>query len=81
MIPFMFEMSHESAEHMQLMLYPMYISGVSILQPWPAEESRLKVVVRPFDGWVSVGLNRPSKFYFRSLFIHRKNLNSLDKQI
>ena len=50
----MFEISPDNLEFMQLMLYPMYIGGISILQPWPVEENRFKVVIRPFDSWVSI---------------------------
>ena len=52
----MFEMIPGIVEHVQLMLHPIYISEMTILQPWPAEESRLKVIFRPFDRWVSKNL-------------------------
>ena len=51
-VPYLFEMLPFNLKHMQLMLYPIYIGGVSMLQTWPAEESRLKVIIRPFDTWV-----------------------------
>lgn len=54
MVPHFFEVIPENLEHMQLVLYPFYIGGVTLLQQWPAEESRLKVLARPFDKWVGL---------------------------
>lgn len=52
------------------MLYPIYVGGITLLQPWPAEESRLRVLIRPFDGMV----NNYSIFRFsQSTFQNVKN--------
>lgn len=60
MIPYFFEMSPTNLEHMEQMLYPFYIGGITLLQQWPAEGSRLKVLARPFDEWVGL-----ASAYFR----------------
>lgn len=54
MVPYLFEVIPDMVEHMELALYPMYIGGFTLLQPWPAEENRLKIIVRPLDQWVSL---------------------------
>lgn len=47
-MPYTFEMILENVKHMELS-FPFYVDQVTLLQPWPAEESRLKVTIRPFD--------------------------------
>ena len=46
--PFLFDVKPRNFQHLAK-TYPMYITPVTLLQPWPNQESRLKVVIKPFD--------------------------------
>ncbi len=44
--PYLFDQESNNLQHMEL-TSTLFIDPVSILQPWPPEESRLLVTVRP----------------------------------
>lgn len=48
MIPYTFDQTLENMKHMAL-TNALWIDPSTILQPWPEEESRLKVTIRPFE--------------------------------
>lgn len=47
-VPYTFDQDLENLEHMELS-NAVWISPVTFMQPWPQEESRLKVTIRPFQ--------------------------------
>ena len=48
MVFYLFKQVFENLEHMELTC-AIWIDPVTLMQPWPEEESRLKVTVRPFQ--------------------------------
>lgn len=48
MIPYTFDQTFENMKHMAI-TNAIWIDPSTILQPWPEEESRLKVTIRPFQ--------------------------------
>lgn len=47
-VPFTFGQDLENLKHMEIAV-PLWISPLKIMQPWPEEQSRLKVTIRPFQ--------------------------------
>jgi len=47
-VPYMFDQEINNLQHMEL-TSTLFIDPYSILQPWPLEESRLGVTIRPFQ--------------------------------
>ena len=48
MVPFTFGQDLGNLKHMEIAV-PLWISPLKIMQPWPEEQSRLKVTIRPFQ--------------------------------
>ncbi len=51
-MPYAFDQDLENLKHMALS-NAISIGPITLLQPWPEEESRLKVTLRPFQLTVS----------------------------
>jgi len=51
-VPYMFDQDLINLQHMQL-ISTMWIDPYAMLQPFPEEESRLDVAIRPFQLTVS----------------------------
>ena len=47
-VPFTFGQSLENLKHMEI-ASALWISPIKIMEPWPDEQSRLKVTIRPFQ--------------------------------
>jgi len=56
LVPYTFDQTLDNLKHMALTT-ALWIDPIALLQPWPEEESRLKVTVRPFE--LPVGLKFP----------------------
>ena len=52
-VPYMFDQDLNNLKHMEL-TSTVWIDPLALMQPWPEEESRLKVAIRPFQIWVKL---------------------------
>ncbi len=52
-VPYMFDKDLNNLKHMELTL-TVWIDPQALMQPWPEEESRLKVTISPFQIWVKI---------------------------
>ena len=50
-VPYMFDQDLNNLKHMEF-TSTVWIDPLALMQPWPEEESRLKVASRPFQTWV-----------------------------
>ena len=48
MVPFTFEMQWKIFKSIEYST-PIFVSQITLMQPWPEQLNRLKVMVKPFD--------------------------------
>ena len=54
-VPYAFDQDLENVKHMEIS-NAVWIDPITLMQPWPDEESRLKVTIRPFELAVTIYL-------------------------